>query len=110
MQISLAKWQLTTPCIVFTILFTVSYVNGISWSYDEESFRALMQEQKKRAREARANIDAGWAGDALGMIDKSKATEFVGYTENECACNIEYIIANGEDVGVLAGGKATIIT
>ena len=76
---------------------------------DEESFRALMQEQKKRAREARANIDAGWAGDALAMIDKSKATEFVGYTENECNCNIEYIIAEGEDVGVLAGGKATLI-
>ncbi len=76
---------------------------------DEDSFRALMQEQKKRAREARANIDAGWAGDALAMIDKSKATEFVGYTENECECNIEYIIADGEDVGILNGGNATII-
>lgn len=77
---------------------------------DEEAFRALMQEQKKRAREARANIDAGWAGDALAMIDKSKATEFVGYTENECECNIEYIISNSEDVGFLAGGNATVIT
>ena len=77
---------------------------------DEEAFRALMQEQKKRAREARANIDAGWAGDALAMIDKSKATEFVGYTENECECNIEYIISDSEDVGFLAGGNATVIT
>ncbi len=76
---------------------------------DEDSFRDLMAEQKKRAREARANIDAGWAGDTLSMIDKSKATEFVGYTENECECNIEYIISNGEDVGVLSGGKATLI-
>jgi len=76
---------------------------------DEDSFRALMQEQKKRAREARANIDAGWAGDALAMIDKSKATEFVGYTDNKCECNIEYIIADGEDVGILNGGNATII-
>ena len=76
---------------------------------DEESFRALMLEQKKRAREARANIDAGWAGDALAMIDKSKATEFVGYTEDECSATIEYIIADGEDVGVLSAGKATII-
>ncbi|MBR5859510.1 MAG: alanine--tRNA ligase, partial [Clostridia bacterium] len=78
---------------------------------DEEAFRALMLEQKKRAREARANIDAGWAGDALAMIDKSKPTEFVGYTEAEkdCACNIEFIIAGGEDVGVISGGEATII-
>ncbi len=77
---------------------------------DEESFRALMAEQKKRAREARANIDAGWAGDALAMIDKTKATEFVGYTENESECNIEYIISEGEDVAFLTGGNATIIT
>ena len=77
---------------------------------DEEAFRQYMAEQKKRAREARANIDAGWAGDTLSMIDKSKSTEFVGYTENEVACTIEYIIANGEDVGVLSGGKATVIT
>ncbi len=77
---------------------------------DEDAFRALMQEQKKRAREARANIDAGWAGDALAMIDKSKATEFVGYTENECECVIEYIISDSEDVGFLAGGNATVIT
>ncbi len=76
---------------------------------DEDSFRALMQEQKKRAREARANIDAGWAGDALAMIDKSKKTEFVGYTDNECEANIDYIIADGEDVGVFSGGNATII-
>ena len=76
---------------------------------DEEAFRALMLEQKKRAREARANIDAGWAGDALAMIDKSKATEFVGYTENECDATLEYIISEGEDVGVLSGGKATLI-
>ncbi len=77
---------------------------------DEEAFRALMQEQKKRAREARANIDAGWAGDALAMIDKSKPTEFVGYADNECECTIEYIISDGEDVGFLAGGNATVIT
>ena len=76
---------------------------------DEDSFRELMLEQKKRAREARANIDAGWAGDALAMIDKSKTTEFVGYTDVECDCAIEYIIADGEDVGVLSGGKATVI-
>ncbi|MBO4453384.1 MAG: alanine--tRNA ligase, partial [Clostridia bacterium] len=77
---------------------------------DEEAFRALMADQKKRAREARANIDAGWAGDALAMIDKTKATEFVGYTDYECDCNIEYIISEGEDNAFLTGGKATVIT
>jgi len=77
---------------------------------DEDAFRKLMQQQKKRAREARANIDAGWAGDALAMIDKTKSTEFVGYTETECDCEIEYIISDGEDAAFLTGGNATVIT
>lgn len=77
---------------------------------DEEAFRALMQEQKKRAREARANIDAGWAGDALSMVDKSVATVFTGYSELSSECNIEYIISEGEDNAFISGGSAVIIT
>lgn len=77
---------------------------------DEEAFRALMQEQKKRAREARANIDAGWAGDALSMVDKSVATVFTGYSELSSECNIEYIISEGEDNAFISGGSAVLIT
>ena len=77
---------------------------------DEEAFRALMQEQKKRAREARANIDAGWAGDALSMVDKSVATVFTGYSELSSECNIEYIISEGEDNAFISGGSAVVIT
>ena len=77
---------------------------------DEKAFRALMQEQKKRAREARANIDAGWAGDALSMVDKSVATVFTGYSELSSECNIEYIISEGEDNAFISGGSAVVIT
>ena len=77
---------------------------------DEEAFRALMQEQKKRAREARANIDAGWAGDALSMVDKSVATVFTGYSGLSSECNIEYIISEGEDNAFISGGSAVVIT
>ncbi len=77
---------------------------------DEEAFRALMQEQKKRAREARANIDAGWVGDALSMVDKSVATVFTGYEELSSECNIEYIISEGEDNAFISGGSAVVIT
>ncbi len=78
-------------------------------SVDEESFRELMLQQKKRAREARANIDAGWAGDGLSMIDKTVKTDFVGYTETGCDCNIQYIIADGEDAQFFTGGNAVVI-
>ena len=94
----------------FPIDLTKEITSEKGITVDEQAFTALMLEQKKRAREARANIDAGWTGDGLSMIDKSVKTVFVGYTELECDCNIEYILANGEDMGVLASGEAVIIT
>ena len=93
----------------FPIDLTKEIIGEKGIGIDEAAFKNLMAEQKKRAREARANIDAGWVGDALAMIDKTKATEFVGYTETECDCNIEYIISEGEDNAFVSGGKATII-
>ena len=76
---------------------------------DENAFKALMLEQKKRAREARNNIDAGWVGDTLSMIDKTRKTEFVGYTDLKCDCEILNIIADGEDNAFITGGEATIV-
>lgn len=94
----------------FPIDLTKEITGGKGIAVDEEAFRALMQEQKKRAREARANIDAGWAGDALSMVDKSVATVFTGYSELSSECNIEYIISEGEDNAFISGGSAVVIT
>ena len=49
---------------------------------DEEAFRTLMQEQKKRARAARANI-SGWSDASKNLLADFKKTEFLGYTETE---------------------------
>ena len=94
----------------FPIDLTKEITSEKGISVDEDAFRALMLEQKKRAREARTNIDAGWTGDGLSMIDKNQKTEFVGYTDSECECNITYIISDGEDAQFLTGGNAVVIT
>ncbi len=76
---------------------------------DEEGFKALMQEQRKKARDARLALgDFGWT-DENALIDKSLKTEFVGYKENECDCEILYIIKDGELQSLASGGNATIV-
>ena len=77
---------------------------------DEEAFKALMQEQKKRAREARAALgDMSWTDDSVGGIDKTRPTEFVGYTDLSADANIINIVADGEPASVLNGGKAVVV-
>ena len=49
---------------------------------DQEGFKALMEEQKVRARKAREALgDLGWAGIEFGK--DMPATEFVGYDQLE---------------------------
>lgn len=76
---------------------------------DEEGFASLMQEQRKKARDARAAAgDFGWTDDTLA-IDKTKKTIFTGYNETATDAEILYIIKDGELQSVISGGEATLI-
>ena len=74
---------------------------------DEEAFRALMNEQKTRARAARGNI-SGWAESGI-KLDNIPETEFLGYDNNECEAKVIAIIADGESVEKINEGEATVI-
>ncbi len=77
---------------------------------DEEGFDTLMEQQKKRAREARASLgDMGWSGDELDFVDKSVPTEFTGYDSFTSECEIITIIKDGEPVSELSGGGAIVL-
>ena len=79
--------------------------NGLST--DMDGFNALMQEQKQRARNARANI-SGWS-DKAKSFDIAK-TEFAGYTAYECEGKILAILnENGESVDCANEGEYSII-
>ena len=75
---------------------------------DEESFRALMNEQKERARAARGNI-SGWADSDNSIIDGISETEFLGYTENECEAKVVAIIKDGERCDIATEGDISLI-
>ncbi len=76
-------------------------------SVDEDEFRALMNEQKNRARAARGNI-SGWADSGI-KLDNIPETEFLGYDNDECEAKVLAIIADGESVEKINEGEATVI-
>ena len=62
----------------FPIDLTIEMAAEQGLSVDEEAFKALMQEQKERARKAREALgDLGWAGVEFGK--DVPETQFVGY-------------------------------
>ena len=77
-------------------------------AFDEEAFRALMNEQKERARAARGNI-SGWSDSSKSLIENLQKTEFVGYCENECEATVLSIIVDNESVDEITEGEGAII-
>ena len=75
---------------------------------DEETFQILMAQQKKRAREARANI-GGWDSSSKSLLENIPATEFAGYTEATAEAKILAIMADGELVQSISEGDCTVI-
>jgi len=76
---------------------------------DEDGYRAKMEEQRTRAREARKAMgDLGWTEDALKDLDIT--TRFVGYDRMESQAEIIAIVVNGELADSLGSGEdATIV-
>ncbi|MBR2020190.1 MAG: alanine--tRNA ligase [Clostridia bacterium] len=75
---------------------------------DEARFTALMQEQKVRAREARANI-SGWSNASKNLLAELPKTEFVGYTKKSCEAKVIALIVDDLSVSEVSEGDVTVI-
>ena len=63
---------------------------------DEDGFNTLMQQQREKARNARKASDGeSWSSDGINFDDVA-ATEFLGYTQNECEATVLDIVVEGE--------------
>ncbi|MCL2003362.1 MAG: alanine--tRNA ligase [Oscillospiraceae bacterium] len=72
----------------FPVDLTLEILQEHNLSFDSERFDELMAQQRKRAREARAEQGiAGWATLDLGL-DKEIVTEFAGYDTICCKADI----------------------
>ena len=76
---------------------------------DEDAFKALMTEQKERAREARKALgDLGWAGVEFGK--DMPATEFMGYDHDTVeGAKVLAIVVEGEQVEEIVSGMDAMV-
>ena len=92
----------------FPIDLTREILEEAGMTYDNDRFVELMQEQKVRARAARANI-SGWANASGSMLADLPKTEFVGYTEQVCDAKVLAIIVDEGLVDEVSEGEFTLI-
>lgn len=77
-------------------------------SVDEETFNALMTEQKTRARNNR-KLGLGWDDAVKSMFAELPATEFLGYTEDAAEASVIFIYTDGESVDAVTEGEFTLV-
>jgi len=75
---------------------------------DEETFSTLMLAQKKRAREARANI-GGWDESSKSLISDLEKTEFTGYYDYRSQAKVIAILTDAGSVDSVNEGDCSII-
>ena len=92
----------------FPIDLTREIAEEAGLGIDEETFKALMKEQRDRARAARGNI-GGWDSNDKEMLAGIPTTSFTGYTETETEAKVIAIIADGMLVNEISEGEFTLI-
>jgi len=78
---------------------------------DEEGFRAEMEEQKRKAREAlKSKGGSAWEDSIFSRLDKAVRTDFVGYSSFTADASILYIVKDDELVeNAQEGDEVTIV-
>ena len=92
----------------FPLDLTVEIAAEQGFSVEEAAFHALMEEQKQRARQARANI-SGWSEASRSAVESLMKTEFEGY---ESLCGEGKILAlfvDEQPVEQVSEGECTVV-
>ena len=77
-------------------------------SIDEDTFAALMKEQRERARAARANV-SGWSNASKTLLADLPKTEFVGYDDFATEAKVIALIVDDLSVDEVSEGDVTVI-
>ena len=93
----------------FPVDLTREIAEEAGLSIDEDAFKALMEEQKQRARAARGNI-SGWSDSSKSLLENLPETEFLGYSETECEGKVLSIFVGDEAVDSVSEGECTVVT
>lgn len=93
----------------FPIDLTKEILAEKGMTVNEERFRELLAEQKKRARAARKNAGAdAWVSESIDLSD-IPSTQFTGYTDVTAQAKLLAIVHEGERVGAVDEGKQVVL-
>ncbi len=92
----------------FPIDLTREIAEESNLKIDEETFNALMKDQKKRAREARSNI-SGWSDTSKSLLTDLPKTEFTGYTDFRSEAKILALLTEDGAVHSISEGDCTVV-
>ena len=94
----------------FPIDLTIEMVEEQGMTVDQDGFKALMQEQKERARKAREALgDLGWAGVEFGK--DVPETAFVGYADTavDDAKVVALVVENEQAEELMPGVEGIVV-
>ena len=93
----------------FPIDLTKEIAAEKNMSVDEEKFRALVEEARLKAKNAKRNAaDSDWRNNGVSLKDIQK-TEFTGYTDNNTEATVLAIIADGDRKEFIEDGDAVLV-
>ena len=93
----------------FPLDLTKDILSEKNMTVDEETFNALMQQQRQKARDGRKAADAeSWKSDGISF-DNIEKTVFTGYTDEVASAQIKAIVVDGEKVDTLSQGSRAVI-
>ena len=93
----------------FPFDLTVDILAEKGMTVDEDKFKALMNEQREKARNARKAADGeSWKSDGISY-DGVDATEFAGYLENETDAKVVDLVVDGEHTEFAGEGTKAVI-
>ena len=93
----------------FPIDLTKEIVAENNMTVDEEKFKALVEEARLKAKNAKRNAaDTDWRNSGVSLKDIEK-TEFTGYTENNTDATVLAIVADSERKDFIEDGDAVLV-
>jgi alanyl-tRNA synthetase len=96
----------------FPIDLTLEMAREQGLSVDEDGFRRLMEEQRRRAQQDTRDRKSGIADVSVyrSLVERDGPTDFTGYTETEAEGNVTGLLVDGAAVESAAAGDQVELT
>ena len=78
----------------FPYELTLEMAEENGFTVDEDGFKAEMEKQRQRARDAREDAES-MGSQAIDLMNFEEKSEFVGYTERTCTAKVIGLFVNG---------------